>query len=189
MFARAGTAIGVVEDDEFFKLGDNTAGHLSAFLSGTAFNETTSAAYSYGDCLNQYYTLPQQYRDGAIWLVNPTVLRLLANVRDGFGRPFYQGLMDAPAPISDDITAVGTILRRPVYEVPFTAGTIWFGDPRAAYIVGSLPFVVFTLVYMINPHYMGGFFTDQRLIVAGIGGIIWMSIGGMIMAKMVNFEI
>jgi tight adherence protein B len=59
----------------------------------------------------------------------------------------------------------------------------------SAYIVGSLPFVVFTLVYMINPHYMGGFFTDQRLIVAGIGGMIWMGIGALIMAKMVNFEI
>jgi tight adherence protein B len=59
----------------------------------------------------------------------------------------------------------------------------------SAYIVGSLPFVVFTLVWMINPNYMGGFFTDQRLIVAGIGGLIWMGIGGLIMAKMVNFEI
>ena len=59
----------------------------------------------------------------------------------------------------------------------------------SAYIVGSLPFIVFTLVYMINPHYMGGFFTDQRLIVAGLGGLCWMSIGGFIMAKMVNFEI
>ena len=59
----------------------------------------------------------------------------------------------------------------------------------SAYIVGSLPFVVFTLVWMINPHYMGGFFTDQRLMVAGIGGIIWMGCGALIMAKMVNFEI
>jgi len=59
----------------------------------------------------------------------------------------------------------------------------------SAYIVGSLPFVVFGLVMMINPHYMGGFFTDQRLIVAGIGGMIWMGIGALIMAKMVNFEI
>jgi len=59
----------------------------------------------------------------------------------------------------------------------------------SAYIVGSLPFVVFGLVMMINPHYMGGFFTDQRLIVAGIGGMIWMAIGAGIMAKMVNFEI
>ncbi|HET9336986.1 MAG TPA: type II secretion system F family protein [Sphingomicrobium sp.] len=59
----------------------------------------------------------------------------------------------------------------------------------SAYIVGSLPFVVFTLVWMINPGYMGGFFTDQRLIVAGLGGLVWMSIGAFIMAKMVNFEI
>ena len=59
----------------------------------------------------------------------------------------------------------------------------------SAYIVGSLPFVVFTLVWMINPLYMGGFFVDQRLIVAGLGGLVWMSIGVGIMAKMVNFEI
>jgi tight adherence protein B len=59
----------------------------------------------------------------------------------------------------------------------------------SAYIVGSLPFVVFGLVWMINPHYMQGFFSDQRLMVAGIGGMIWMGIGAAIMAKMVNFEI
>jgi tight adherence protein B len=59
----------------------------------------------------------------------------------------------------------------------------------SAYIVGSLPFVVFGLVWMINPHYMAGFFTDQRLMVAGLGGMVWMGIGAFIMAKMVNFEI
>jgi tight adherence protein B len=59
----------------------------------------------------------------------------------------------------------------------------------SAYIVGSLPFIVFGLVWMMNPKYMWGFFTDQRLIVAGIGGLIWMGIGAFIMAKMVNFEI
>jgi tight adherence protein B len=59
----------------------------------------------------------------------------------------------------------------------------------SAYIVGSLPFIVFAMVYMVNPQYMVGFFTDQRLIVAGIGGLVWMSIGAGIMAKMVNFEI
>ena len=59
----------------------------------------------------------------------------------------------------------------------------------SAYIVGSLPFIVFGLVYMINPTYMAGFFTDQRLMVAGIGGMVWMGIGAAIMAKMVNFEI
>ena len=59
----------------------------------------------------------------------------------------------------------------------------------SAMIVGSLPFIVFTLVWMINPGYMDDFFTDQRLMVAGLGGLIWMSIGVFIMAKMVNFEI
>ncbi len=59
----------------------------------------------------------------------------------------------------------------------------------SAYIVGSLPFIVFTLVYMVNPGYMHGFFEDERLIVAGLCGLGWMSIGVFIMAKMVNFEI
>ncbi len=59
----------------------------------------------------------------------------------------------------------------------------------SAYIVGSLPFIVFTLIWFINPTYMSGFFTDQRLMVAGVGGVIWMGIGAGIMAKMVRFEI
>ncbi|MBX7496689.1 type II secretion system F family protein [Qipengyuania sp. 6B39] len=59
----------------------------------------------------------------------------------------------------------------------------------SAYIVGALPFIVFTLIWWINPTYIGGFFEDDRLIVTGLGGLVWMSIGGFIMAKMVNFEI
>ncbi len=59
----------------------------------------------------------------------------------------------------------------------------------SAYIVGALPFSVFGIVLFMNPGYMGGFFTDERLIVAGLGGMVWMAIGGFIMAKMVNFEI
>jgi tight adherence protein B len=59
----------------------------------------------------------------------------------------------------------------------------------SAMIVGALPFIVFTMVYMLNPNYMGGFFTDERLIVAGIGAMVWMGIGVAVMAKMVNFEI
>jgi tight adherence protein B len=59
----------------------------------------------------------------------------------------------------------------------------------SAMIVGALPFIVFTLVYLLNPAYMGGFFVDERLIVAGLGAMVWMGIGVAIMAKMVNFEI
>lgn len=59
----------------------------------------------------------------------------------------------------------------------------------SAYIVGSLPFIVFGLIYSINPDYLGQFFIDDRLIIAGLGGLTWMSIGAFIMAKMVSFEI
>jgi len=59
----------------------------------------------------------------------------------------------------------------------------------SAYIVGALPFIVFGMIYWINPSYIGGFFEDDRLIVTGLFGLVWMSIGAFIMAKMVSFEI
>jgi tight adherence protein B len=59
----------------------------------------------------------------------------------------------------------------------------------SAYIVGALPFIVFGLIWFINGQYMQNFFIDQRLIIAGCIGLVWMAIGAFIMAKMVNFEI
>lgn len=59
----------------------------------------------------------------------------------------------------------------------------------SAYIIGALPFFVFGAVWFMNPEYLGGFFQDERLMIAGMGGMIWMSIGAFIMAKMINFEI
>jgi len=59
----------------------------------------------------------------------------------------------------------------------------------SALIVGCLPFVVFGMVWFINNNYMLNFFRDERLMIAGGGGLIWMAMGAWIMAKMVNFEI
>jgi tight adherence protein B len=59
----------------------------------------------------------------------------------------------------------------------------------SAYIIGALPFIVFGLIWWINGSYMQTFFTDERLMIAGGVGIIWMGIGAFIMAKMINFEI
>lgn len=65
----------------------------------------------------------------------------------------------------------------------------------SAWIVGSLPFFVFALVYVMNPDYLAAFFPwsgehyDERVMIAGIGGLVWMGMGVGIMAKMVNFEI
>jgi len=59
----------------------------------------------------------------------------------------------------------------------------------SAYIIGSLPFIVFGLIWFINGEYMQKFFTDERLIMTGGGGLVWMGIGVFIMAKMIDFEI
>jgi tight adherence protein B len=59
----------------------------------------------------------------------------------------------------------------------------------SAYIIGVLPFAVFILIYMVNAKYMGAFFVDERLMVVGFGGLIWMSIGAYIMKQMISFEI
>lgn len=59
----------------------------------------------------------------------------------------------------------------------------------SAMIVGALPFIVFGLIWFVNPEYIGGFFVDERLIAVGLGGLVWMSLGVFIMSKMVSFEI
>jgi tight adherence protein B len=59
----------------------------------------------------------------------------------------------------------------------------------SAYIVGSLPFLVFGIIYTVNGGYMQQFFTETRLIIAGCCGLLWMGIGVFVMAKMVSFEI
>ena len=41
----------------------------------------------------------------------------------------------------------------------------------SAYIVGALPFIVFTMIWWLNPNYLAGFFTDDRLIATGLGGL------------------
>ncbi len=59
----------------------------------------------------------------------------------------------------------------------------------SAYIIGALPFIVFGLIWWINGEYMQNFFIDERLMIAGGGGLVWMGIGAFIMSRMINFEI
>lgn len=133
---RGGGALGVLEDNQFFRLGDGTAPNITK-ITGTTYNEVSSGELKYTDVLGMYFGVGQQYRDAAVWFVAANVLQLMSNVRDGQGRPIYQGLTDTPGPITDDPTAVGTVMRKRVYEVPFSNGEIWFGDPMAVYAIGQ----------------------------------------------------
>lgn len=59
----------------------------------------------------------------------------------------------------------------------------------SAYIIGALPFMVFLMIQWANPLYLAGFWVDPRLMITGLGGLVWMGIGVFIMAQMISFEI
>ena len=59
----------------------------------------------------------------------------------------------------------------------------------SAYIVGSLPFVMFLAIMMLNYEYASVLFTDPRGILASLIGLAWLSIGAFIMSRMISFEI
>jgi tight adherence protein B len=64
------------------------------------------------------------------------------------------------------------------------------GEAKAsAYILGSLPFIMFGVVHAMNPDYASALFTDPRGQVMVGAGIVSMLTGIAIMMKMVRFEI
>jgi tight adherence protein B len=127
--------------------------------------------------------------------IGRTMEAALQDTADRLGTPEFQFFVitlaiqrETGGNLAETLSNLADVLRKRA-QMKLKIRAMSSESKASAYIVGSLPFVVFTLVYMINPHYMGGFFTDQRLMVAGMGGMVWMGIGAAIMAKMVNFEI
>lgn len=59
----------------------------------------------------------------------------------------------------------------------------------SAMILGSLPFILFGLIMMLNPGYVGQLFEDQRGVVMVVLGCISLLTGVGIMFKMIKFEI
>jgi tight adherence protein B len=59
----------------------------------------------------------------------------------------------------------------------------------SAYILGSLPFIMFALVNLLNPEYAGELFTDPRGLMMIGAGCTSMLVGVAVMVKMVRFEI
>jgi len=63
-------------------------------------------------------------------------------------------------------------------------------EPKAsAYIIGSLPFIMFALIYVMSPDYAMKLFQDPRGWMMVAGGSVSFLIGIGVMIKMVRFEI
>jgi tight adherence protein B len=127
--------------------------------------------------------------------IGRTMEAALQDTADRLGTPEFQFFVitlaiqrETGGNLAETLSNLADVLRKRA-QMKLKIRAMSSESKASAYIVGSLPFVVFGLVWMINPHYMAPFFSDERLMIAGIGGMIWMGIGAGIMAKMVNFEI
>ena len=58
----------------------------------------------------------------------------------------------------------------------------------SAGIIGSLPFLMTGLLYLVNPEYLTPLFTADLGKIMIAGGLVWMSAGIFIMKQMINFE-
>lgn len=59
----------------------------------------------------------------------------------------------------------------------------------SALIIGSLPFIMAFIIYLINPEYMSKLFTDPRGWNLLLYGLCSMGLGTLVIARMVRFEI
>ena len=119
----------------------------------------------------------------------------LQDTADRLGTPEFQFFVitiaiqrETGGNLAETLANLATVLRQRA-QMKLKIRAMSSESKASAYIVGSLPFIVFVMIWFINASYMQNFFVDQRLMIAGIGGLVWMGIGAFIMAKMVNFEI
>ena len=59
----------------------------------------------------------------------------------------------------------------------------------SAMIIGGLPFTVYGILLGINPDYASVLYTDPRAQMAAMGAMVWMSMGMLMIKKMISFEI
>jgi tight adherence protein B len=127
--------------------------------------------------------------------IGRTMEAALQDTADRLGTPEFQFFVitlaiqrETGGNLAETLSNLADVLRKRM-QMKLKIKAMSSESKASAYIIGALPFLVFGIIYYINPSYMGGFFIDKRLIVAGLGGMVWMSIGAFIMRQMINFEI
>ena len=127
--------------------------------------------------------------------IGKTMEDALQDTADRLGTPEFQFFVitlaiqrETGGNLAETLSNLADVLRKRA-QMKLKIRAMSSESKASAYIVGSLPFVVFGLVWSVNPEYLSGFFVEQRLMIAGVIGLVWMGIGVGIMAKMVSFEI
>jgi tight adherence protein B len=90
--------------------------------------------------------------------------------------------------LAETLSNLSDILRKRV-QLKLKIKAMSSEAKASAYIVGSLPFIMFGILSSANADYMSAFWNDKRMMMVAGGGLVWMGIGIFIMAKMINFDI
>jgi tight adherence protein B len=127
--------------------------------------------------------------------IGRTMEEALQETADRLGTPEFQFFVitlaiqrETGGNLAETLSNLADVLRKRA-QMKLKIKAMSSESKASAYIVGALPFIVFGMIWWINPKYIDGFFHEDRLIATGLGGLVWMSIGAFIMAKMVSFEI
>ena len=127
--------------------------------------------------------------------IGRTMEAALQDVADRLGTPEFQFFVitlaiqrETGGNLAETLANLADVLRKRA-QMKLKIKAMSSESKASAWIVGSLPFIVFLLIWFINGEYMQNFFVDERLMIAGGGGLVWMGVGVFIMAKMVDFEI
>src|SRR5690606_15981625 len=127
--------------------------------------------------------------------IGRTMEQAMQETADKLGTPEFQFFVitiaiqrETGGNLAETLANLSDVLRKRA-QMKLKIKALSSESKASAYIVGALPFIVFSMIWWINPSYIGDFFVDERLIVTGLGGLVWMGIGAFIMAKMVSFEI
>jgi HK97 family phage major capsid protein len=132
---RAGEGIGVAEDTQILTTG-GTSPDLTEALAGGVVTSATTTVMIYEDLNTLFFALGKAYQPNATWLAGTLVMTLLSNMMDGNDHPILKIPSNAPTPVTDATPqAIGTVLGRPIYHVPATAGVLILGDLRGYAVV------------------------------------------------------
>ena len=127
--------------------------------------------------------------------IGRTMEEALQETADRLGTPEFQFFVitlaiqrETGGNLAETLSNLADVLRKRA-QMKLKIKAMSSESKASAYIVGVLPFMVFVMIWFVNPDYINGFFHEDRLIIASLGGLTWMSIGAFVMAKMVSFEI
>ena len=120
--------------------------------------------------------------------IGKTMDQALAETAERLGTPEFQFFCitltiqrETGGNLAETLANLATVLRQRA-QMKLKINAMSSESKASAWIIGSLPFIVFGLIWWVNPKYLAQFFIDERLIVTGLGGLVWMSLGAFIMA-------